>query len=165
VLLESPVQRKTDKEGVMQDLQRFRQVIGELLAGLGFETAALSVGQEVVSLDVEERFTVHFGAIDESSWFMLAELGQTDPTPDSARYGEWLRGNRLSVGAWQPVVALDAQDRLVCWLRLPLSGQDLPTLTGAFGALIAAAERLLGTDHAEPAQEATQIHQAFSLRA
>ncbi|AXE30634.1 hypothetical protein DK842_12405 [Chromobacterium phragmitis] len=130
----------------MHDLAAFHRNAAELLRHLGFDAPALAAGQDTVSLTVEQRFTLHLGAIDQDRWFMQADLGDALPSPSAALLECALRGNQLSALPWQPVAALDEQGRLACWLRLPGHGLDLPQLAAALDALIALAEALL--DHA-----------------
>ncbi|OQS49206.1 CesT family type III secretion system chaperone [Chromobacterium violaceum] len=128
----------------MHDLTAFHHCAAELLRHLGFDAPQPAAGQEVVSLTVEQRFTLHLGAIDQDSWFMQADLGDALPSPSAALLERALRGNQIAARPWQPVAALDTEGRLGCWLRLPSHGVDLPMLAAALDALIAAAEDLLG---------------------
>jgi hypothetical protein len=127
----------------MQDLPLFYLAVGELLHRLGFDASVLGAEQEVVSLEVEEGFSVHLGSIDHRNWFMLADLGGGHLPLDGPFYADVLRHNQLAAQRWLPIVALDAQDRLCCWLRLPLRNYDPASLTDAFDALIAMAKELL----------------------
>ena len=127
----------------MPDLAAFHHCANELLQHLGFDAIVPASHQEVISLTVEQRFAVHLGAIDHDHWFMLAELSEHPLHDADPLLAQALRGNQLCGQAWQPVAALDAEQRLCCWLRLPCRGLDLPQLAAAFDALIARAEALL----------------------
>ncbi|TDR76704.1 CesT family type III secretion system chaperone [Paludibacterium purpuratum] len=127
----------------MRDLSEFHRRASELLHHLGFDMPVPASDQDVISLAIDQRFTVHLGCIDDDHWFIQADLGIAvidDPTTQLA----WaLRGNQLAASPWLPVAALDTNDHLVCWLRLPVQGNDLPTVVAAFDMLVASAERLL----------------------
>ncbi|MGC7404894.1 CesT family type III secretion system chaperone [Pandoraea pneumonica] len=124
-----------------QDLHPFHNVVGELLLHIGFPAFAPEPDQEVVSLDVEDRLCVHFGAIDQVSWFMLAEINGR-PSTDSIVTA--LQANHLRAAIYQPVVSLNDDGRLNCWLKMPLAGHDRVSLADAFGELIDVAQTLPG---------------------
>jgi hypothetical protein len=92
-----------------------------------------------VSLDVEDRMSVHFGAIDHASWFMLAEFNET-PSTDSLMAA--LAANHLRADFCQPVFSLNDNGTLNCWMKMPLAGQDRATLADAFGELLDVAQAL-----------------------
>jgi hypothetical protein len=125
------------------DTQDFHRVLSGLLQLLGWRDLPAAPGQDLFSLRTEGGYDIHFGLIDHEHWFMLADLGVRDNGDDALT--EALRCNQIAAARWQPVVALDAELRLCCWLCLPLSGCDRPALADAFDALIATAERLLGS--------------------
>lgn len=126
---------------MMQDLHPFHNVVGELLLHIGFPAFAPEPDQEVVSLDVEDRLCVHFGAIDQVSWFMLAEVNKA-PSTDSIVTA--LQANHLRATIYQPVVSLNDDGKLNCWLKMPLAGHDRVSLADAFGELIDVAQTLPG---------------------
>jgi hypothetical protein len=127
----------------MHALSDFHHSASELLRHLGFELSPPGADQEVVSLTVDSRFDLHFGSIDADTWFMQADLGFTPPESAPTRLIQAMRANQLAAHPWQPVAALDDDNRLCCWLRLPAQGCDLPRMLTAFDALIACAEQLL----------------------
>ena len=132
----------------MSDLQSFHQAVGKLLQHLGLSGIDLTSEQEVISLAVDERFSVHFGLIDHTCWFMLADLGINTPEQSSHCYADLLRLNQIGGQRWQPVVALDVEDRLCCWVRIPLQSYDVPVSSGAFDALMTTVEALLSRNQA-----------------
>ncbi|STQ90196.1 CesT family type III secretion system chaperone [Iodobacter fluviatilis] len=134
----------------MSYLQPFHQVVGELLSHLGFDIGAIHPEQEVISLTVEQQFTVHLAWVDQASWCLLAELGSSHPERDGLLYAQALRYNQMAAQRWQPVWALDPEDHLSCWLRLPLEGNELPTLIEAFDVLIQHAEQWLAVADVAP---------------
>ncbi|VVD91005.1 MULTISPECIES: type III secretion system chaperone [Pandoraea] len=123
----------------MQDLHSFHNVVGELLHHIGFFSFEPAPDQEVVSLDVEDRMSVHFGAIDHASWFMLAEFNEM-PSTDSLMAA--LSANHLRADFRQPVFSLNDNGTLNCWMKMPLVGQDRATLADAFGELLDVAQAL-----------------------
>ncbi|VVD93368.1 CesT family type III secretion system chaperone [Pandoraea commovens] len=123
----------------MQDLHSFHNVVGELLQHIGFFAFDPAPDQEVVSLDVEDRMSLHFGAIDQVSWFMLAEINET-PTTDALAAA--LQANHLRADFRQPVFSLNDNGTLNCWMKMPLNGQDRATLADAFGELLDVAQAL-----------------------
>ncbi|MGQ5521998.1 CesT family type III secretion system chaperone [Chitinimonas sp. PSY-7] len=137
----------------MSDLRSFHQAVGELLRHVGFSASDIAPDQEVISLTVDERFSVHFGYIDHASWFMLADLGVNTPEQSSKRYADFLRLNQIAGQRWQPVVALDVEDRLCCWLRIPLQSYDVPVLSEAFDTLMTTVETLLASNQAPSPRE------------
>ncbi|VVD87625.1 hypothetical protein PMO31116_01428 [Pandoraea morbifera] len=123
----------------MHDLHPFHNVVSELLRHIGFAAFEPAPDQEVVSLDVEDGMSVHFGAIDQASWFMLAEF--TDAiTSDSLLVA--LQANHLRADAIQPVFSLNDDGVLNCWVKMPLFGQDRSTLADAFGELLDVAQAM-----------------------
>ncbi|VVD64704.1 hypothetical protein PIN31009_00289 [Pandoraea iniqua] len=125
----------------MQDLHPFHNVVGELLLHIGFPAFAPEPDQEVVSLDVEDRLSVHFGAIDHVSWFMLAQINERPSTESMIAA---LQANHLRADRYQPVISISDEGQLNCWLKMPLEGHDRVSLADAFGELIDVAQTLPG---------------------
>ncbi|MBV8649799.1 CesT family type III secretion system chaperone, partial [Paludibacterium sp.] len=127
----------------MHDLSAFHRCAIELLRHIGFDPPSPAADQDVISLTVEQRCMVHMGSLDATHWFMQAEIDGLVTENQGALLVQALRANQMTPSLRQPVVALDADNRLCCWLCLPLSGCDLPAQLSAFDALIACAEGLL----------------------
>ncbi|BBH12678.1 CesT family type III secretion system chaperone [Chromobacterium haemolyticum] len=130
----------------MPGLIAFHRCVAGLLQHLGFDAPELAADQEVLSLQLEQRFSLHFVCLDQDSWFMQADLGDALPSPGPAVLAQALRRNQLALQAWQPVVSLDQDERLGCWLRLPCQGCDLPSMASALDAVIVCAEELLSAE-------------------
>ncbi|WP_215777995.1 CesT family type III secretion system chaperone [Paludibacterium sp. B53371] len=126
----------------MQDLDNFHRVVGELLKHIGMPGSGFVEGQEMLTLDVDQRYTLHFGHIDREHCFVLVDLSAALPAASEAVWRRLLQANQIGPRRWQPVLALDEQDRLTMWLRLPLSGSTLPQLLEAFDGLLAEAAAL-----------------------
>lgn len=131
----------------MQDLQVFHRVVRELMDRLGFADDGPKPGQDVITLSAQGHFDVHFGALDEHDWFMLAELHAHTAGNDLMLCTTALRYNRISTRRWQPTISLDDSGRLGCWLRLPLHGLSVATMAEAFDALVDTVDQLLSDDH------------------
>ena len=127
----------------MQNFTLFHQLVGEVLKHIGFEQPALTASQEIISIEIEALFTVNFGLIDQKSWFILAGIRPTDETMDAEHYPLWLRSNQIGDSELQPIVALDENNQLTCWLRLPLFGCDSTHALAAFDAVLGTAHNLL----------------------
>jgi hypothetical protein len=131
------------------NLQRFHEIANELLKAIGFKVPQWGEDHKIISLTASNIGDVHFGLIDDQRWFMQVDVLPeilAETTADKAL--NWLGSNHLSAARWQPVVARDSENRLVCWLALKLWGEDceVPTLLAAFDALLKCAESLLVLD-------------------
>ncbi len=127
----------------MHDLKSFHRLMTEFLEQIGFETPVLSATQEVMSIEIEARFTVHLCLIDQIYWSLVAEIMPTDINRDAENYSLWLQNNQVSTNEYQPVIALDSSNQLICWLRLPLHGCTQPQMIAAFDAILNTAYQLL----------------------
>ena len=125
----------------MIHLQEFHSIVEQLLQHISFGSGLLDPDQEIISLEVDGRFTLHFELMDEACWLMHAELGPAR----QACHGSWevcaLRDETAAPG--QPSIAVDENNTLHCWLELSLQKRDLPTVLDALDALIYTAEQLL----------------------
>jgi len=133
----------------MNHLQKFHSIAEELLRYLNFSDNLFDTEQEILSLDVDGRFVLHFELLDEDFWLMHAELGVSPRDQD----GQWKefswRDGQINVGHWQPCIAIDEDNQLRCWLQLPLQEHDLPSSLDAFDAVVNTTEQLLeGAMHA-----------------
>ncbi|GAB3629509.1 CesT family type III secretion system chaperone [Pandoraea terrae] len=131
----------------MHDLTSFHWVVNDLLRHVGFPTQTFAPDQEVVSLEVEDHFLLHFGSIDPTAWFMLAEM--VNPV-ENLNAIDALRHNHMRAERWHPIIAINAEDKLFCWLKLSVQEHDLASLAEAFGALIATTEHMLDLSRAHP---------------
>jgi len=128
----------------MKDIQKFHQLALALLKNIGLNIDALAADQEVISLDVDNSFSVHIGLLEQGQYFFLAELPQTTLNHLSReQLVELLRVNHINGDQWQPTISLTLDDRIACWLRLPLDTSDLPVLTSALDSVVENAETLL----------------------
>jgi len=126
----------------MSNLPRFQLLMTELLHSIGFELATTAADQDLFSLSVDDQFILHLGLLDQDHWFALVEL--PEPVATDAPLADWLRLNALSDQAVQPTIALNADNRPCCYLRLPLAGQALPEVMAAFNSMLAHADTLCG---------------------
>ncbi|AJI94816.1 tir chaperone family protein [Yersinia ruckeri] len=118
-----------------QDLQRFHTTITELLMIMGFESPDLNSNQTVITLTIDDLFQIDCCAIDQESWVVSANMGPVDHY-SLPKLQSYLRKNAPSDYIWQPTFAIDEDNRLLYWLRLPLNGIEIPMLLSIISAFI-----------------------------
>lgn len=128
----------------MTPIEQFQQVVRQLLDSIGFSLPGHAAGQDLYTLEIDERYTLHLSLHDRDTCLVQAELPDCQDT--RAPLAAWLRLNAFDGGALQPVIALDRRNRPCCHLRIPLAAGK-HARTAAFHALLALADRL---DAAQP---------------
>lgn len=131
----------------MNYLQEFHLIIDDLLQHIGFESKILLSHHHIIGLEVDDRFSIYFQLIDDNSWTMFANLGPSN-LGQNGRYDEFIFcKQKMDVSKRLPIIAINEDNHLNCWLILPLHGQDLPSLLDAFDTIVATAEKILdGTE-------------------
>lgn len=127
----------------MQELTLFHRCASELLQCLGFNSPAISIEEEIISLLIEQRFHLHLGYLDCESWFMLVDLGKSNHSDNVSLLEYALRQNQLNSKQWQPHIALNEAGHLTCWLKLYYRETNFSLLTESVETLINYAESLL----------------------
>lgn len=130
----------------MSGIEEFHACLIRLLHQVGFHDVRLEKDQDVLSLEVDSNFDMHFIYAEPDSWILLAELrGLAARAAEQAFLQSMLRMNQLSDKNWQPVVGLNAENIPVCWLRLPLRGMNGAKTLAAFSRVITCVESMGGS--------------------
>lgn len=114
----------------------FQHQLTDLLGSLTLDDFSFTPDQDSLSLLVDERFAVHFSLINDEMWTIEAELSA--PAPCDVRQAQ----DGLSLNApcgrlSQPVVALNRDGRLYCWIGVPLVGSGPALRLDALDAVLA----------------------------
>jgi len=126
----------------MRNLVQFYIMANDLLNAIGLPVESFAAEQDTVSINVEERFAIHFCMDRSGSCFFLGDRLQPDGKSTASFHREWLMANQIRCGALQPVVALNGDGELSCWVRLPTGICPLPELLSAFDVLVAKMDEL-----------------------
>ncbi|MDN0087265.1 CesT family type III secretion system chaperone [Yersinia nurmii] len=108
-------------------LRQFHLIIYELLVAIGFEAPEIAENQDIITLTIDDALQLNLCAIDQEYWMLQALVGMVSKLSLKEMIG-LLNKNRPTDYLWQPVFAFDEKNDVICWLRLPLYGMDIPGL-------------------------------------
>ena len=120
----------------MRNLMQFYIMAENFLTAIGMPVVRFTAEQDTVSINVEQRFAIHFCMDRSGSCFFLGDRLQQDGKSTAGFHREWLMANRISCGALQPVVALNGDGEPSCWVRLPSGICPTSELIAAFDVLV-----------------------------
>ncbi|HGJ5877373.1 MAG TPA: CesT family type III secretion system chaperone [Arsenophonus sp.] len=105
----------------MHQLAIFHQKVSPLFNYIGLKPIDKASKQEAFSLVIDNHFRFYFGLINQFDWYIFTDLGHIDELiQKNITYSSLLQFNHLTQLRWQPVAALNEQQHLIFWVRLPL---------------------------------------------
>jgi len=123
----------------MHDCIEFHHAVEQLLNHIDIDIeVAPEDFQDVVSLEINDAHTIHFGCIDPQRFFMLATLGSIEHY-DRNELVELLKFSHLSDAYSQAVMSLNDEDEVCCFYTLP-AASNIHILIEAFEVLLGAIE-------------------------
>ncbi|HEY4317737.1 MAG TPA: hypothetical protein VGN04_09045 [Herbaspirillum sp.] len=118
----------------MNDLQQFHSTANAFLALVGLPEEVFEHDQEQFNIRIEDRFTVRLSV--EASGVYLFEGDWLEGVNPEGLHGDWLMANQICPGALQPVMALNENGKLTCWLRMSRDVGDANELVEGFDMLL-----------------------------
>ncbi|ANI29416.1 hypothetical protein PL78_06120 [Yersinia entomophaga] len=108
-------------------LRQFHLITYELLVAIGFEAPEIAENQDIITLTIDDALQLNLCAIDQEYWILQTSVGMANSLSLEEMIA-LLNKNRPTDYLWQPVFAFDEKNDVICWLRLPLYGMDIPSL-------------------------------------
>ncbi|HGJ5855719.1 CesT family type III secretion system chaperone [Arsenophonus nasoniae] len=126
----------------MHQLAIFHQKVSSLFNHIGLEPIEKTSKQEAFSLTIDNNFRFYLGLINQFDWYIFTDLGHINElTQKNITLLSLLHFNNLTQLRWQPVAALNQEQHLILWVRLPLYEINEYELVDIFELLLEKSEQ------------------------